>query len=240
MNIDLYTKIKLTLGVIATIGLYSVLYKETKLYRFFEHIFLGLAAGFSLVAIWTELLRDIWWDKMVGHINEQGVVEANGYWLYAFLIPLGMMGYMVFSRKHNWISRVPIGMLLGFWSGQQIQVWWNRWGPQIQASMVPIWPTNTDGAFRTPPNPPENVIYPTQAINNFLFLVAILTALSYFFYSFDVRHKLLGKANMLGRWVLMVGFGAIFGATVMARFALVIDRMYFIWIEWFKIQMLGM
>jgi len=30
----------------------------------------------------------------------------------------------------------------------------------------------------------------------------------------------------------MIGFGAIFGSTVMARFALVIDRMFYIAIEW--------
>ena len=30
----------------------------------------------------------------------------------------------------------------------------------------------------------------------------------------------------------MVGFGAIFGSTVMARFSLEIDRMAYIWLEW--------
>ena len=30
----------------------------------------------------------------------------------------------------------------------------------------------------------------------------------------------------------MIGFGAIFGNTVMTRFTLLIDRMYFVWIEW--------
>jgi hypothetical protein len=32
----------------------------------------------------------------------------------------------------------------------------------------------------------------------------------------------------------MIGFGAIFGSTVMMRFTLLIDRMYFIWIEFFR------
>ena len=32
----------------------------------------------------------------------------------------------------------------------------------------------------------------------------------------------------------LIGFGAIFGSTVMARFALVIDRMFYIWIEWIQ------
>lgn len=36
-----YAFFKLTVGVIATLGLYSILYRETKFYRLFEHIFLG-------------------------------------------------------------------------------------------------------------------------------------------------------------------------------------------------------
>ena len=43
MNYFEYPFIKLTVGVIATIGLYTVLYRENKFYRFFEHVFLGLA-----------------------------------------------------------------------------------------------------------------------------------------------------------------------------------------------------
>ena len=50
-----YEGMKLTAGVIATIGLYSVLYKENKFYRFFEHLFLGLASGWALVALWKAL-----------------------------------------------------------------------------------------------------------------------------------------------------------------------------------------
>jgi hypothetical protein len=33
----------------------------------------------------------------------------------------------------------------------------------------------------------------------------------------------------------MIGFGAIFGSTVMARFALVIDRLAYIWQDWLKL-----
>ncbi len=43
-----YAFFKLTVGVIATLGLYSILYRETKFYRLFEHIFLGLAAGWAM------------------------------------------------------------------------------------------------------------------------------------------------------------------------------------------------
>ena len=236
---------KLSIGVIATIGLYSVLYRETKLYRFFEHLFLGLAAGFTLVALWKETLKPLWWDKMTGSVTIDPetlvrTVDAPGYWVYGFLLPVGLMGYLVFTKRHNWMSRIPIGVILGFWSGQQVQIWWNRWGAQIYSSMQPVWPTTTD-SFTRPysadlPAPEQAYIaaqlYPSQAISNLIFVITVLAALSYFFFSFDMKGRLLKGSNTLGRWLLMIGFGAIFGSTVMARFVLEIDRMSYIFVEW--------
>ena len=244
-----YMTWRLTFSVIATIGLYSVLYKENKFYRFFEHLFLGLAAGWTMVALWTETLYSQWWSPMVGaHVDAAGKgTAAPGYWAYMMLLPIGLMAYFVYSRKHNWISRIPIGIILGFWSGQQVQVWWNRYGPQISDSMKPIFPntfnyTDTAGvvhfSLTTPPSTatavPAGALYGSSAVSNLIFVLTFVCALSYFLFSFDVKHKLLGAMSTAGRWLLMVGFGAIFGSTVMMRFTLLIDRMYFVWIEWLR------
>lgn len=258
---DRYEVLKLTLGVLATIGLYSVLYRETKLYRFFEHVFLGLAAGYSMVALWKETLKSQWWDKMVGSIVLDPVtrepvmnaatgaptIEQPGYWIYVVLLPIGLMGYLVFSKKHGWMSRIPIGIILGFWSGQQVQVWWTRWGAQIYGSMQPVIPTTTEqftrpsfeGLTAEQVATIQGNIYPSQAINNLIFVITLLAAFSYFFFSFDMKNKFLRNTNTLGRWLLMIGFGAIFGSTVMARFALEIDRMNYIWVEWLQRAILG-
>ncbi len=234
-----YTQIKLTLGVIATVGLYTVLYRENKFYRFFEHLFLGLAAGWTMTALWTETLKGLWWDVMVGKAGEGGAPGEPGYWAWALLLPIGLMGYFVFSRKHNWMSRVPIGIILGLWSGQQIQVWFNRYGPQIWSSMKPVVPTTgtlfapgTIGLDKAAAAEINSQLYPSQALSNLIFITTLICVMSYFFYSFEMKNRFLRGMTTSGRWLLMIGFGAIFGSTVMMRFSLVIDRMYFIWIEW--------
>ncbi|MES1147369.1 MAG: hypothetical protein ABUL49_01325 [bacterium] len=248
----MYTLIKLTLGVFFTVGLYSVLFKENKFYRFAEHVFLGLAGGYSLVALWSEVLYPQWWQKMVGIPAEGTSAEVPGYWLFGMLLPIGVMGYFVFSKKHNWISRVPIGIILGLWAGQQLQVWWTKYGPQINDSMRPMIPTTFSEGLRRPdlftfgadgkkvPLAAEAAahirenLYPTQALSNFIFVATLLAALSYFLFSFELKGKFMTKFNAIGRWMLMIGFGAIFGGTIMSRFALVIDRLSFIWAEWFQ------
>src|SRR5690349_19122872 len=93
-TIDLFNFVKLSCGVLATIGLYSVLYKETKFFRFFEHIFLGLAAGYAIVALWKETLYPLWWQKMIGQLDDQtGAVATPAYWVYVVLLPIGILGY---------------------------------------------------------------------------------------------------------------------------------------------------
>lgn len=237
MNPQTYTLIKLTVGVIATFGLYSVLYKENKFFRFFEHVFLGLAGGWALVSLWKESLKPDWYDKMVGAVAEEGGKGTPGYFAWAILLPIGLMGYLVFSKKHSWMSRVPIGIILGVWAGQQPANFWRTYGPQLKSSMTPVWPT-TFSSFSQPAVTPENFaqlqrdVYPSEAIGNLIAVITVLCVLSYFFFSFDLRNKFLQSTTKMGRYMLMIGFGAIFGSTVMMRFTLLIDRMYFIWIEW--------
>ena len=252
-----YITFKLAIGVLATIGLYTVLYRENKFYRFVEHVFLGLASGWALVVLWTETLKEKWWDRMVGVAASNGDPGIPGYWAFILLLPIGLMGYFVFSRKHNWLSRIPIGIILGLWSGQQIQVWFNRYGPQMRDSMKPILPTTTESIFvpMAPTAPdgatPEQLanvaaetarisanVYPTEALTNLVYVFTLLAVLSYFLFSFEIKGRVLRGMTTSGRWLLMIGFGAIFGSTVMMRFTLLIDRMYFIWIEFLQQRIL--
>ena len=246
---QIYNIIKLSLGVFFTIGLYSVLYKENKFYRFAEHVFLGLAGGYSMVAVWSETLYPSWWAKMLGTVSEKGSPEIAGFWLFGMLLPIGLMGLFVFSKKNNWMSRVPLGVILGLWAGQQPKAFWTKFGPQFNESMRPIIPTTWD-SIRRPDlftfdglgnkvplsadamTAIKQNLYFTQALSNAIFVVTLLAALSYFLFSFELKGKFLTKFNSMGRWMLMIGFGAIFGGTIMSRFALAIDRMSFIWQEW--------
>jgi hypothetical protein len=237
-----YPLIKLSAGVFGTVGLYSVLYKENKFYRWVEHLYLGLAGGYSMIALWTETLDDTWWSKMVGKAATSTDPAVPGMWAYALLLPIGAMGYFVFSKKYNWLAKIPIGIILGLFAGQQVQAWWNIYGPQINKCMEPILPT-TLSRFTVPPTiglSPQATqaitqnIYQSQALSNLIFVATIICVLCYFLFSFELKSKIFKGMTRAGRMALMIGFGAIFGSTVLMRFTLLIDRMYFICIQWFQ------
>lgn len=237
-----YSEIKVVIGVLATIGLYSVLYKENKFYRFVEHIFLGIASGFAIMAYWRETIRPDWYDPFIGRVGENGAEGTPGYWLYGALLPIALMGYMAFSKKNAWMSRIPILMIIGLWAGQQIEVFKNSELRQLVNTMQPVVPT-TWSRLTVPSSKglsPEQVLanskelFFSQALSNLVLVITFVTVLSYFFFSFDLKNKFVNSTNKLGRYILMVGLGAIFGSTVLMRFTLVIDRLFFVFIEFFQ------
>ncbi len=228
--------LKATAGALVTLGIYSVLYRENKIYRFLEHLFLGLAAGLSLTLLWTQTLHDMWWSPMIGQgADKPGTYGQNGEWAWVLVVPLAAMAYTIFSKKHNWMSRIPLGILIGISAGQTILFWFGQYGPQVEASIRPMIPTTWSRLTvpsRAPDLPADPNLYLSQAINNVIFVLTLLCVLSYFIFCTEFKSKLLVRMAYSGRLLLMVGFGAIFGTTIMTRFAFLIDRMYFVWIEW--------
>ncbi len=202
----------LWIGAICTLGLYSVLYKENKLYRLFEHIFLGLATGYMIAITWTDVLLPKWWTPLAD----------KGQWWLIFAMIVGLTYYFIYSRRYNWIARLMIGFFLGVASGRYFQAFVNDTWPQIPASFKPVIPHGAVAAAAG--SPAIKALTLPDAINNIIFMLILLCVMSYFFFSFDLKSPVLKGTAKLGRWMLMFSFGAIFGSTIMARLALLIDR----------------
>lgn len=228
----MHPMIAVTLAAIFTIGLYTLLYRENRFYRLVEHIFVGLAAGYSVYQIFTEVIYPQWWQPMVGQAPVDGLPMVMGHWAWAALLPIGILAFFVFSNKNAWLSRIPIGIIIGLWSGQQLNAFFNRYLPQIADTARPIIPNTGGLAVRTAP---PGVLTAPQAINNLILIITFIVVLSYFLYSFEQKNKLVQRSALTGRWLLMVGFGVIFGTTMMTRFVLFIDRAYFVLIEWLRL-----
>jgi hypothetical protein len=200
------TEISIWAGALATLGLYSILYRENRLYRATEHIFIGLGIGYGLVVIWTDTLWPKLWTPML----------REGRWWFAALLIVGGLFYTVYSRKYSWMARWVTMGLLGLWAGQAFKAWANRYQPQIASSFKPIFLAHA----------------PYVDLNNVIFVVALLSVMLYFFFSFEQKSKPVQAGAKLGRWTMMIAFGAIFGSTVMARMSLFIGRLVFLFREW--------
>lgn len=197
-------------GALCTFAVYSILYAENRFYRLFEHIFIGLSTGLGVYLTWSQVLGPMWWDPMIN----------GGAWYWAFAAVAGSMFYFMYSKKNVWISRIIFGYFMGAAAGGIFRDFFGVYFPQIRSSMKPL-----TGAGMT--------IWDT--LNVLIFYVILLTAMSYFLFSFDHKYKGLSQSAKLGRWFLMIGFGSIFGATVMGRMTLFIGRFNFLITRWWPL-----
>ena len=139
---------------------------------------------------------------------------------------IGSLFYFIYSKKYNWMARLVIGLFLGVGAGQQFQAFVNDVWPQIYKSFKPMRAHAAIAAANGHQAVPA-LMWP-DALNNIIFMVILLCVMSYFFFSFEQKSPVLKHSAGTGRFLMMFTFGAIFGSTIMARLALLIDRMDFL------------
>lgn len=193
---DLGTIIWNTVALFLTLCIFSFLYKDNSFYKFAEHLVVGVSAGyFAIILYFNGFLPKVWEP-----------VTQKGEWWYLLPTILGIMTWARFSKKWSWVSRFAIAFYMGIAVGVAIPLeMQQRVIKQLHATMLPVHFTNIQGVW------------------NLLIMLGVLCGLIYFFFS--MGHKgVVGGAARLGIWILMIGFGAGFGLTVMGRISLLADR----------------
>lgn len=217
---------KLILQIFFTLAVLSFLYRDNPIYRFAEHAFVGVAAGYFVVVefhtvFMPNLVRPLR-DRGLGGLLEGHVNPVE----LLLLIPaaLGLLVFFKFSRKGSWLSRWPMAVVIGVYSGQAILG--SAQGdliPQIKANVIPLVKAGAWTRFLESPD----LFTVLDLLYNPVLLVGVACSLVYFFFS--TEHKgVVGGAAGIGIWFLMISFGASYGNTVMTRVSLFLERAYFL------------
>jgi hypothetical protein len=129
---------------------------------------------------------------------------------FSLIIPaiLGILYIFRFTKNLSWLSRYPIVFGMGI-VGMGVPM-------SIHSSVLVQM---------------RSAMIPLNSINSALIFIGTVTILLYFFFSKE--HKgVYGKVTNVGIWYMMIGFGASFGYTVMARLSLLIGRIQFLLGDW--------
>jgi hypothetical protein len=225
---DYTTFLWTTAGAFLTLCIFSFLYKDNPFYKFAEHLFTGLSAGYFAIILWHNgLIPKLMYDRLD---------DGNWYFLWLdsskpwYLIPslLGILMWARFSRKYQWVSRYPLAMYIGIGAGMAIPLEMRaRVNEQLSAMMRSIdWSHffGTNGF---------NLLDTMSGLSQLIVFIGAICGLVYFFFS-KAHTGVLGGMAKFGIWILMIGFGASFGFTVMARISLFINRMQFLDQRWIK------
>lgn len=206
-----------TLGIwiaaLLTLAIGSLLWRQNPLYRLAEHILVGFTAG-HLVVINFFNVKNFGIEPMV----------KGGMWINIVPIIIGLLFYFRFSRRYAWLTRIPLAYFFGLSGAIGITGALDASiRQQIIATVKPLYEPEIIWGF-----------IPHLNINNIIILVGTITTLAYFFMTRP--HKgITGGMAYVGRFFIMVTLGARFGAVVMSRLSLLIDRLYFILHECLKI-----
>ena len=208
-------------AALCCLGIFSFLWRENKVYRFFEHVFAGVAGGYGLLMTWYDGLRPKWWEPLRGGVTGLAHGElTRAHWsavaagIAAVLV--GSMWYFQAFPKYRWVSRVIIGLLLGTYAGLTFKGVFGTAMPQVTTSFKPVYVPGHVG----------------ESLSNVVFVVALACTMAYFLFAVRPTNRPVAGAARLGRLFLMVAFGAFFGNTVMARLALLAERMVFLMDDW--------
>ncbi len=188
-----------TFAAFLTFATFSFLYKDNPFYKFAEHLVVGVGAGYFVVLLVLTSLKPKLWDPLLA-----------GQWWYIIPGLLGVLMWMRFSKKVSWLSRYPIAFYIGT-SGVAIPLYmYNSINRQISSTL------DLSVGFGS-----------LTAFWGIIIVIGVLTGLMYFFFSKEHKGAFGGLAK-IGIYVLMLGFGASFGYTVMARISLFVQRIAFL------------
>jgi len=231
MSLHLSGSLGIWVGALLTLFIFSFLYKDNPFYKFAEHLFVGVSAGYYIILnFWTVIVPNLWEPLQKSFASGMGTAGPQSMFLAKlgdyriFLAIPGILGVLLFTRlfgnKIGWLSRWALAVIIGVYAGiRTTGAAQADFVAQVQGSLQPLWVNGNLGA----------------TLNAIIFTVGLITSLLFFFYSREHKGS-LGVASKLGIYFLMVSFGAGYGYTVMSRISLLIGRFQFLLEDWLGLK----
>ncbi|MCX7995261.1 MAG: hypothetical protein N3A65_05780 [candidate division WOR-3 bacterium] len=192
-----------------TLFIFSFIFRDNPFYRFAEHLFVGTSAGYFIALSYHNVV----------YPNLIVPLFKEGQFLYVIPLILGILYITRFIPQVSWLVRIPIAFLLGWGSGVAIPA-------ALQADVI----KQIQGTMLT-----RNLFSRwDNGLWAVLILIGVIATLIFFFFSRERKGIIKPIAN-LGIIFIMLGFGASFGYTVMARISLLIGRFQYLLGDWLGI-----
>ncbi len=137
---------------------------------------------------------------------------AEGKTLLIIPVILGVLLYTRYFKDIAWVSRIPMAVLIGVGTGAAVRTTiWDNLLKQISATALPL-----------------------NSFDNIVMVVGVICGLSYFFFTKEMKGG-LSTVPRIGRWVMMVAFGASFGNAAMGRLTILIGRISYLMRDWLHV-----
>ncbi len=213
------------LAALGTLGIMTFLFGDNRLYRFLEHFIIGSALAYTTYEIVDKILIPNWWKPMMRGFESipAGGEPFSWAWLYVLLLIPGSFWYFIYSKRHAWLNKVAVSLFIGMTLGIAFGKFTSLAIPQVVTTFKPLVTRTADGLLFTFTN-----------FRNLVFVITVALVMIYFVFLLRTGSRTVRGVHRLGRLVMMMGFGALFGNTVGTRLSWLIDRMSFLIMEWLR------
>jgi hypothetical protein len=206
-------------GAILTLLVFSYLLGDTPLFRIAQALFVGVAVGYgATVAIYLVLFPDL---------IDPLLTNTTSNW--PLFIPL-VLGLLLFTKlRTSWASLGNLSIAFLFGVGGALAIGGALGGtllPQLGATVVSLAPAQGLDTL----------------VNNLLLVFGTIGAfLSFRFITSTERRPLrtldaIGRGwGYVGRWFVLIAFGAIFADTAISRVSILIGRVYYLLHNWLQV-----
>lgn len=140
-------------GAILSVYLWSLIWKENRLFRIAEYVLVGAAAGNLFV-------------MGFGYINAKAVLVSKGAIVNLIPILLGVLLFASFSKGYYWLSRYSVALMIGAGTGLTVRLTGKA---QVLDQIVPTLTIMAKEPF--------------DIFNNILVFIAVFTSISYFVFT---------------------------------------------------------
>ena len=185
-----------------TIAITSLAFRDNPYAKFAEHTFLAATAGNLVTMAWRNINSMALQPLMKGSI--------------VMLVPLlfGLALYTRYSKRYMWVSRYPTAMMMGIGTGVTVRAFVEfQFIQQIADTFKPL-----------------------NSFNNIFFVVTVIFCLTYFIYSLTPKNPAIQKpmsyVTKIGRYLMMIAFGASMANTVITRVGQYAGRIMFLLYDW--------
>jgi len=224
-----------------TLAIFSYLYRDNPVYKTAEYLFVGVASGYYLSIQFANVLVPNLFQPVSRGVTGMLTPAPTAVVDVVRILAL-ILGFLMFTRfvpRISWLSRWPIGLMVGAYSG--LAVIGFAQGDlieQVRSNLLPVVASGSWEVLRTAEGFTAVLMAVLWLGGNLILIVGLLATLYYFFFSSEHRGA-GGKVARVGIYFLMVSFGASYGFTVMSRISLALDRLRFLFSDWLGIHLLG-
>lgn len=221
IHLGLSKSIATWVAVFLTLAIFSFLYKDNPLFKLVEHLFAGVASAYVFCSQWHTVVKPNLIDPALSSKTPAG---ERLFLIVPFFLCLCMLTRII--PKWGWVSRWPLAFIIGFYAGTNIPHFLEtNVVKQIESTWEqPLVVENEDTLAAV-----------EDSTKNIVFLLGVISVLTFFYFSIPHTGSVgrpIGILSQVGRYFMMVAFGATFANAVMGRVSVLIGSLGLLLKDW--------